>query len=179
MRRKAVSACHLDLFKLDSDIQSRRCRYIKEPARRTRLFTGRREFLGLEGPGQGWGLHCVRHMLRTSIWFALPFTFRLRYPDKTRGLFNEGGLFGERRGWHLPGFDTSAWDVRELSDGLPGGGAGVGFFVTTFELDLDDFLDVHMSFTFEDPLGMPYRALLFVNGWMMGKRVANLGCVFV
>jgi hypothetical protein len=110
---------------------------------------------------------------------CIGITFRLRYPDKTRGLFNEGGLFGERRGWHLPGFDTSAWEVRELSDGLPGGGAGVGFFVTTFELDLDDFLDVHMSFTFEDPLGMPYRALLFVNGWMIGKRVANLGCVFV
>ncbi|KAJ7231397.1 glycoside hydrolase family 35 protein [Mycena haematopus] len=99
----------------------------------------------------------------------------IAYPDKTRGLFNEGGLFGERCGWHLPGFDTSAWEVRELADGLPGGGAGVGFFVSTFELNMEDFLDVHMSFTFEDPLGPAYRAFLFVNGWMMGKRVANLG----
>ncbi|KAF7335702.1 Glycoside hydrolase family 35 protein [Mycena venus] len=97
------------------------------------------------------------------------------YPDKTRGVFNEGGLFGERKGWHLPGFDTSEWETRDLSDGLPGGGAGVGFFVTTFELNIDNFLDVHMSFTFEDPLGPAYRAFLFVNGWMMGKRVANLG----
>ncbi|KAG8928066.1 hypothetical protein FRC02_007399 [Tulasnella sp. 418] len=23
--------------------------------------------------------------------------------------------------------------------------------------------------------GQPYRALLFVNGWMMGKRIGNLG----
>ena len=46
---------------------------------------------------------------------------------------NEGGLFGEREGWHLPGFDTSSWTERDLSEGLPSGGAGVGFFVTTFE----------------------------------------------
>ena len=64
-----------------------------------------------------------------------------------------------------------------MSAGLPDGRAGVGFFVATFSLDLDPFLDVHMSFTFEDPLGAAYRALLFVNGWMMGKRVANLGYV--
>ncbi|KAJ6779264.1 glycoside hydrolase family 35 protein [Mycena vulgaris] len=97
------------------------------------------------------------------------------FPDQTRGVFNEGGLFGERRGWHLPGFDTSGWEARALEDGLPNAGAGVGFFVTTFDLDVEEYLDVHMSFTFEDPLGAPYRALLFVNGWMMGKRVANLG----
>jgi len=34
-----------------------------------------------------------------------------------------------------------------------------------------------LSFTFEESLGQPYRAFLFVNGWMMGKRVANLGFV--
>ena len=33
-----------------------------------------------------------------------------------------------------------------------------------------------MSFTFDDS-AQPYRAYLFVNGWMMGKRVANLGSV--
>lgn len=33
-----------------------------------------------------------------------------------------------------------------------------------------------MSFEFADSSeGQPYRALLFVNGWMMGKRVGNLG----
>ena len=31
-----------------------------------------------------------------------------------------------------------------------------------------------LSFTFDES-AQPYRALLFVNGWMMGKRVANLG----
>ncbi|KAJ3509470.1 hypothetical protein NLJ89_g5205 [Agrocybe chaxingu] len=75
------------------------------------------------------------------------------YPDRTRGVLNEGGLFGERQE----------------------GAAGVGFFVTTFKLDIPNELDVMLSFTFEEPFGQPYRAFLFVNGWMMGKRVANLG----
>ncbi|KAH9913003.1 uncharacterized protein BXZ73DRAFT_107089 [Epithele typhae] len=96
------------------------------------------------------------------------------YPDKLRGLLNEGGLYAERQGWHLPDFDTSSWDSRELSAGLPGGTAGVGFFVATFELDVPSETDVPMSFQFE-PDGQPYRALLFVNGWQYGKRIANVG----
>ncbi|KAI0930973.1 hypothetical protein AcV7_005008 [Taiwanofungus camphoratus] len=96
------------------------------------------------------------------------------YPDKTRGILNEGGLFGERQGWHLPGFDTSNWTERALSEGLPSGGPGVGFFVTTFNLSLPTETDVLMSFQF-DTTNQPYRALLFVNGWNYGKRVANIG----
>jgi len=97
------------------------------------------------------------------------------YPDKVRGVLNEGGLFGERKGWHLPSFPTSNWTNRALSAGLPNNTAGVGFFVSTFKLDIPKGLDAMLSFTFEEPLGQPYRAFLFVNGWMMGKRVANLG----
>ena len=93
------------------------------------------------------------------------------------GVLNEGGLFGERHGWHLPGFSTSSWASRDLSLGLPNNTAGVGFFVTTFDLDIQSGKDVMMSFTFEEPFGQPYRAFLFVNGWMMGKRVGNLGLV--
>ena len=97
------------------------------------------------------------------------------YPDKVRGLLNEGGLFGERQGWHLPGFDTSGWEARELSTGLPNGAAGVGFFVTTFDLDIPAGTDVPISFQFEETNDQPYRALVFVNGWQFGKRVANVG----
>jgi hypothetical protein len=60
------------------------------------------------------------------------------FPDTTRGVLNEGGLFGERAGWHLPGFDTSSWVERDLSAGLPNGAVGIGFFVTTFPLDIPD-----------------------------------------
>ncbi|KAK1217819.1 hypothetical protein PQX77_019527 [Marasmius sp. AFHP31] len=94
------------------------------------------------------------------------------FPDKTRGVLNEGGLFGERKGWHLPGFDTSSWDtVSNISLST----AGVGFFVTTFDLSIPEGQDVMMSFNFVEGGAQAYRALLFVNGWMMGKRVANLG----
>ncbi|KAG6889848.1 hypothetical protein C0992_003827 [Termitomyces sp. T32_za158] len=99
----------------------------------------------------------------------------LNYPDKVRGVLNEGGLFGERQGWHLPGFDTSNWPSRDLIEGLPDSKAGVGFFVTTFNLTIPPGSDVPMSFTFQEAMGQPYRAFLFVNGWMMGKRVGNLG----
>ena len=86
---------------------------------------------------------------------------------------NEGGLFGEREGWHLPGFDTSSWTERDLSEGLPSGGAGVGFFVTTFDLDFPKNTDVLLSFQFESNNTLPYRARLFVNGWMFGKVCAQ------
>ncbi|KAH9013372.1 glycoside hydrolase family 35 protein [Lactarius hengduanensis] len=99
------------------------------------------------------------------------------FPDRVRGVLNEGGLFGERAGWHLPGFDTSNWVARDLSAGLPNGNAGVGFFSTEFPLHIPPGFDVMLSFTFDES-AQPYRALLFVNGWMMGKRVANLGPQF-
>ena len=86
---------------------------------------------------------------------------------------NEGGLFGEREGWHLPGFNTAHWIARDLSQGLPGGGAGIGFFVTTFELAFPRDSDGFVSFVFEDDDSQPYRALLFVNGWMFGKVSAG------
>lgn len=100
----------------------------------------------------------------------------LSYPDRVRGIFNEGGLFGERKGWHLPDFDTTLWVKRDISHGLLGGKAGVGFFVTTFKLSIPEGYDVPISFVFDDQ-DQPYRALLFVNGWNFGKRVANLGLV--
>ena len=105
------------------------------------------------------------------------------FPDKVRGIYlfkfffcscsvvyslragvlNEGGLFGERQGWHLPSYPTSSWVTRSLSEGLPNNVAGVGFFVTTFKLNIPRGLDVMMSFTFQEPLGQPYRASLFGN----------------
>ncbi|KAI0632367.1 glycoside hydrolase superfamily [Trametes polyzona] len=104
----------------------------------------------------------------------------LNYPDKVRGVMNEGGLFGEREGWHLPGFDLASakFTSRDISEGLPNSSAGVGFFVTTFDLDLPSGTDPRFNFVFdggEGKSGQAYRALLFVNGWKFGKRVANVG----
>ncbi|KAK0504451.1 hypothetical protein EDD18DRAFT_1063162, partial [Armillaria luteobubalina] len=43
--------------------------------------------------------------------------------------------------------------------------------------DIPAGYDVHISFVFDELLGQLYRVYLFVNGWMMGKRVGNLGTV--
>jgi hypothetical protein len=51
----------------------------------------------------------------------------------------------------------------------------VSFFVTKFDLSIPEGVDAPMSFVFGEGLGQAYRAYLFVNGWMMGKRVGNLG----
>ncbi|KAF7368599.1 Glycoside hydrolase family 35 protein [Mycena venus] len=95
--------------------------------------------------------------------------------DETRGVFNDGSLLGERKGWHLPGFTASSWVSRDLATGLLGGSAAVGFFVTNSKLNIPADIDAFFSFTFEEPLRQDYRLYLFVNGWMMGKRAANLG----
>ncbi|CAE6527422.1 unnamed protein product [Rhizoctonia solani] len=96
------------------------------------------------------------------------------FPDKTRGVFNEGGLYGERAGWHLPGFNAQSWTSRSLNQGLPSGKAGVGFFRTEFNLNIPTGKDVHINFVVGGPKG-PYHAVLFVNGWTMGKVASELG----
>ncbi|KAF7303052.1 Beta-galactosidase [Mycena kentingensis (nom. inval.)] len=93
-------------------------------------------------------------------------------PDMTRKIFNEGGLFGERKGWHLPLYDDSAWELRTPAQGLSG--PGIGFFRTTFTLALPKGYDIPLSFVFSSATGQ-YRAQLYVNGWQMGKRIANIG----
>lgn len=105
------------------------------------------------------------------------------FPDKVRGVLNEGGLFAERDGWHLPGFPTNSssanFTSRDLSAGLPSGGAGVGFFPTTVTLDVPQGLDAAFSFEFDggaQHTGAPYRALLFVNGWKFGKVRRAVSC---
>ncbi|KAF9465368.1 glycoside hydrolase family 35 protein [Collybia nuda] len=94
------------------------------------------------------------------------------FPDKTRKILNEGGLYAERMGWHLPGFDDSAWESRTPFKGLDR--PGVGFFRTTFKLNLPADHDILLSIVF-DSQPANYRAQLYVNGWQMGKRVANVG----
>ncbi|KAG6849248.1 hypothetical protein H0H93_010062 [Arthromyces matolae] len=94
------------------------------------------------------------------------------FPDTTRKIYNEGGLYAERKGWHLPGFDDSKWELKTPFEGLDK--PGVGFFRTTFKLNFPKGYDIPLSIVFDDTPGH-YRAQLYVNGWQMGKRVANIG----
>lgn len=66
------------------------------------------------------------------------------YLDPIRGPENEGGLYGERVGWHLPGFDVSRWKSGSPADGVES--AGVSWYVSDVELDIDEDLDVPLGF---------------------------------
>lgn len=103
--------------------------------------------------------------------------------DPVRGPMNEGGLYGERLGWHLPGFSPGtsygnatlggAWDTATPLDGLDG--AGVRFYVTTFDLDVDADLDAPLGLAFSAAEGTVARVMFWVNGYQYGKYVPHIG----
>ncbi|KAM0415981.1 hypothetical protein ACHAPT_013080, partial [Fusarium lateritium] len=100
------------------------------------------------------------------------------YLDHTRGPLNEGSLYVERKGFHLPGAPISQWK-RRGSIGLTR--AGVGLFANTFELDLPQGYDIPISLSIRNsteagsPTVANFRVQIFVNGWQLGKYVSNLG----
>lgn len=83
--------------------------------------------------------------------------------DPVRGPLNEGGLYGERLGWHLPGFSTESWQsASPVQDGVQG--AGIKWFTTTFDLNIDRDLDVPIGVEFGAAAGTIARVQLYVNG---------------
>jgi hypothetical protein len=94
--------------------------------------------------------------------------------DPVRGPMNEGGLHGERLGWHLPGFDTSSWSsASPVTSGV--NGTGIRWFTSTFSLNIDSDLDVPIGVELGAPTGTVARVLLFVNGYQYGKYVPHIG----
>jgi beta-galactosidase GanA len=98
--------------------------------------------------------------------------------DTTRGIFNVSGLYGERNGWYLPNFDTSAWSNVTLPHDWSAAsvsGEGVGWYKTRFTLSIPDTVDVPLGIHF-DKLGTKlFKAQLFINGWNMGLYYNNVG----
>jgi len=106
------------------------------------------------------------------------------FPDKTRGIYNTGGLYGERQGWHLPGEPDGTWDIGGPGD-TPGSAPGVMWYRGQVETQFPSGLDVHYryettssnadrSFVFPNDTGA-FRAQLFVNGWQFGRRFGDVG----
>ena len=91
------------------------------------------------------------------------------YQDLARGPRNEGAMYAERQGYHQPEPPIDDWALASpFDDGVQG--AGVGFFTTTFTLDVPDGYDVPLSFVFANTTAAAnYRVQLFVNGWQFGK----------
>jgi len=97
--------------------------------------------------------------------------------DPVRGPMNTGGLLGERRGWFLPAFPDHDWSNVTLPDrwaskGLP---AGIGWYRTTFDLDIPEHTDAPLGLMISDDPSHHYRALIFLNGWMTGIYANELG----
>jgi beta-galactosidase len=100
--------------------------------------------------------------------------------DPVRGVYNEDGLFAERVGWHLPGFDDSKWPVASSASstaGLRFTGAGVKFYRTVVSLNIPSGLDVSISFVLSAPsvTTTAFRAQLFVNGYQYGRFNPYIG----
>ncbi|KAJ7134655.1 glycoside hydrolase superfamily [Mycena epipterygia] len=93
--------------------------------------------------------------------------------DPVRGVIAEGGLHAERLGWHLPGFDDSAWVARSPSQGVDN--ATIAFFRTTSDLAVPEGYDVSLEFILTSPTGSNLRAQLYVNGYQYGKYVPQIG----
>ncbi|MFD4527414.1 beta-galactosidase [Streptomyces sp. NPDC058470] len=94
-------------------------------------------------------------------------------PDPVRGPLNHGGLYGEREGWHLPGFADSGWKAV----GFPRAEMrqGVVWYRTRFRLSVDPGVDASIGLTLTDDPTRAYRVQIFLNGWNMGQYINDVG----
>ncbi len=116
--------------------------------------------------------------------FAIPVTWKIQgrqggedIVDTVRGVPNNGGQYGERMGWHLPGFDDARWAKATLpATTAP---AGTSWYRTRFDLNVPKGQDATIGVQFGDASvprsPVDYRVLLFVNGWHMGQFIAHVG----
>ncbi|MCX5216049.1 beta-galactosidase [Kitasatospora sp. NBC_00240] len=93
--------------------------------------------------------------------------------DTARGPMNTGGLYGERAGWTLPDFPDSSWTTTGLAtrDNTP----GVSWYRTKTTLDLPAGQDTSIGLKIADDPSRKYRALIYVNGWLLGTYINNVG----
>lgn len=95
------------------------------------------------------------------------------YVDLTRGPLNEGGLYAERQGWHQPYPPSNGWQTSSPLDGVSE--AGVGFYTTSFKLDLPEGYDIPMYIAFGNSGNSAYRVQFYINGYQFGTFVPQLG----
>ncbi|KAJ5611498.1 beta-galactosidase, partial [Penicillium herquei] len=101
-----------------------------------------------------------------------------QYRDLSRGPLNEGSIYAERQGYHLPGAPVDQWETRSpFSDINP---LGVGFYATSFDLSMPLGYDIPLSVVFTntsaaDSSTARFRSEIFVNGWQFGKYVNHIG----
>ncbi|KAF7595028.1 hypothetical protein BBP40_007629 [Aspergillus hancockii] len=106
--------------------------------------------------------------------------------DPLRGLYNEGSLYAERTGVHLPGYPfdkAETLPTNNMTLSVPG--AGIRVFRTVVPLKVPEGIDVSISFRLTAPSNGTFvsengytnqlRALLFVNGYQFGRFNPYIG----
>ncbi|KAJ5911286.1 beta-galactosidase C [Penicillium subrubescens] len=94
--------------------------------------------------------------------------------DPVRGPMNEGGLYGERLGWHLPGYIAPKSAGR--STPLEGVSTAAGrFYTTTFKLNLDADLDVPIGLQLGAVANTTAVVQVFMNGYQFGHYLPHIG----
>ena len=93
--------------------------------------------------------------------------------DPLRGPLNNGGLYGERSGWHLPTFGDGAWQRMSLPSADTS--QGVGWLRTTFNLAIPRGADASIGLTLTDDPARAYRVQIFLNGWNLGQYINDVG----
>ena len=131
----------------------------------------------------------LSYTLTDSSSQSVPVTWKLTgnlggesYIDKTRGPLNEGGMYFERQGYHLPGAPINDAPVStSIISPMTGlSGPGLFFFATTFDLDLPTpEYDIPLAFVFTNTTvndrPSRFRSQLYVNGFQFGKYVNHIG----
>ncbi|MDT7803867.1 MAG: hypothetical protein QOI78_7300, partial [Actinomycetota bacterium] len=137
------------------------------------------------GHNQDWDVNDAHKQPRGLTSAALagssaPITWKIQgnaggedLADPVRGPINNGGLFGERAGWSLPGFPDHGWARTSLpaKESTP----GVSWYRTEFSLNLPAGQDTSVGVRIDDDPARVYRAQLFVNGWNLGRYLNNVG----
>lgn len=90
-----------------------------------------------------------------------------------RGPLNNGGLYGEREGWHLPTYADGAWESVTLPRADTA--QGVGWFRTTFTVNVPQGTDASIGLTLTDTASRAYRVQIFLNGWNLGQYINDVG----
>ena len=119
---------------------------------------------------------------------SAPITWRLMgdpggttLQDPVRGVMNPAGLYGSDNGWDLPGYPDQDWQGVTLPDSWSARGVppGIGWYRTSFSLNLPGHsyvpIDVQIGGPGPGAGAADYRAFIYVNGWLIGRYVNNVG----
>ena len=117
-----------------------------------------------------------------------PVTWRVRGAlstgqtgDTARTMYNNGGLYGERAGWYLPGMPDKDWSAATT---MTADHSGIRWYRSTFNLSVPANQDttfqvvVKPSGNGKGPgrVGADHsQATIFVNGWNTGVYVGDVG----